>query len=386
MKRKSIFAKIDKPLFFSVTLLVIFGILMIYSASSVSTILRYNTETWIFFGKQLFYVCVMYFIAFPIITRFPTNKYAIFRFPLLIIGIFSLIGLFLFAGITNDTRSWYNFPFFSLQPSEFMKSILIITGAIYYNMLNKDRKASMRNYLLIFGYGILATFLIAAQPDLGSAIITGGISFMIFISVPYIVKRKKVVFLSIALIGIVGLLSFNTIKDKVLTETQLSRFDYKNPCDKKQGSGYQVCNGFIAINNGGLIGEGFGNSTQKYLYLPESHTDFIYPIIIEEVGYIAGITVLILYIIILWRILKIAREAHNLRCSILAYGTFWFIALHIIVNLYGILALFPLTGVPLPFLSYGGSSIANVLLMTFITLRVSIENKEETAKKILKKL
>lgn len=383
---RKIFSKMDIPLFLAVTILSLFGAVMIYSASSVSTILRYDLPTWNFFIKQLLFIVMTYILGFVLILRYPTKKYNIWRSILLVVMIASLIGLFIFAGFTNDARSWYTFNLFSIQPSEFAKSIVIILSAIYYNKLNK-KNVTFKRYLPILGIGALAAFLVAAQPDLGSAIILAGITFMMFMGTNFVRKNFKKVMVVVSMLVLAVLVIFFAFKEQLLTDNQLSRFVFANPCSRiTESTGYQVCNGFIAINNGGWFGVGFGNSTQKYLYLPESHTDFIFPIIVEEVGYIAGIGIIIAYIIILWRIIKIARESHNMRCSMLAYGTFWFISLHIIVNLYGVLALFPLTGVPLPFLSYGGSSIINFLVMIFIVLRVSIENKEESYKKELSKL
>ena len=117
--------------------------------------------------------------------------------------------------------------------------------------------------------------------------------------------------------------------------------------------------------------------------MPESHTDFIFPIIVEEMGLIVGILLIFGYMVMLYRILKIAREAENLRLSILAYGVFLYLLFHILINLLGILALIPLTGVPLPFLSYGGSFTMNVVLMLFVVERVCIENKTIKTKKEL---
>lgn len=127
------------------------------------------------------------------------------------------------------------------------------------------------------------------------------------------------------------------------------------------------------MNNGGLFGVGLGNSTQKYLYLPEAHTDFIFPIVVEELGSICGAIIILLYLFMLFRILKIAKQAKDLTGSLIAYGTFTVILLHLIINFGGILALIPLTGVPIPLLSYGGSATLNTLILIFLTLRVSVE-------------
>ena len=140
------------------------------------------------------------------------------------------------------------------------------------------------------------------------------------------------------------------------------------------------------ISNGGLSGVGLGQSTQKYMYLPESHTDFIFPIICEELGAVIGALVIIGYGFMLLRIYRIAKCADNLRTSLIAYGAFWYFALHILVNLLGVLALIPLTGVPLPFLSYGGSYTLNAILMIFCVERVAIENKKNRFNREMSKI
>ena len=168
---------------------------------------------------------------------------------------------------------------------------------------------------------------------------------------------------------------------------QASRFNFLNPCSRySEDTGYQVCNGYIAIHNGGLSGVGLGNSTQKYLYLPEAHTDFIFAIICEELGLIFGIVIVAGYFIMLFIILNIAKEADNLRNSILAYGVFAYLLAHILINLLGVLGLVPLTGVPLPFLSYGGSYCLNVIISLFIVQRINIENKQAKQRKKIENL
>ena len=153
-----------------------------------------------------------------------------------------------------------------------------------------------------------------------------------------------------------------------------------------EDTGYQVCNGFIAFHNGGLFGVGLGNSSQKYLYLPEAHTDFIFPILVEELGLIVGILVIIGYGYILYRILKIAKAADSIRNAIICYETFIYILLHLLINFMGILALIPLTGVPLPFLSYGGSFNMNLIAILFVVERVAIENKQNAEKREMARL
>ena len=153
--------------------------------------------------------------------------------------------------------------------------------------------------------------------------------------------------------------------------------DFKRPCDRILENGSQVCNCYIAINNGGLTGVGLGNSTQKYLYLPEPYTDFIFAIVVEELGIITGIVVILLYMIVLYRILVIGRKAKNNRGAVMCYGIAFYIFIHIAVNLLGIMGIIPLTGVPLPFLSYGGSFTISLIAALAIVQKVAIESHSE---------
>ncbi len=210
---------------------------------------------------------------------------------------------------------------------------------------------------------------------------------MFFFSIPYnkFIRKKNnlIVGVGILICIILALL----IGPKVLNQYQLKRFEFRAPCTRyTESTGYQVCNGQIAIKNGGLTGLGFGNSTQKYLYLPEAHTDFIFPIICEEVGVLGGCVVLVLYLLMLYSILRIAKSAANVYDSIAAYGTFTYLTIHILINLLGVTASMPLTGVPLPLLSYGGSFNINVIILLFVCQRIAIDSKKANIKEKIKKL
>lgn len=380
-------SKMDKPLFFLMIVFCLFGLIMIYSSSSVAAILRYHQSSSHFFIRQLIFIIISFLTGFLFILRIPTSKYKLLSW-LGIIGINLSLGLLLVYGtITNHVQSWFYVGPMSIQPSEFAKSIIIIFLACYYNSLFKKKKYNIYKVFIPICFAAIAFFLTALQPDLGSAVIIAGITFFIFISLPIgksnIMKLIKISSVLIILLLVVVI----SQKDKLFNEDQLARLNYKEPCTRyMEDSGYQVCNGFIAINNGGLLGVGIGNSTQKYLYLPESHTDFIFAIIVEELGMITGVLIVLTYGVLLFRILKIAKSTYNLRNSIICYGTFWYIALHVVINLCGVLGLWPLTGVPLPLLSYGGSHTMNILIMLFFVLRVSIENKNTEYKMELKKL
>lgn len=384
---RKLLSKMDIPLLLIMLIFIVLGLTMIYSASSVSSVVRYGYAPYHFFIRQAIFVGVSLFVGFTLIIRLPTRTYGALAWPLLIAIILALVLLFIKGEVTNNAQSWYDFGFFSLQPSEFAKSILIVFMAVFYNKLQYKKSKNIYSYLIPLAAGALIAGLVIMQPDLGSAAIIAGIVFLTFVSIP-LVKNNMIRFIKIIAIGLViGLIVLLYSGADFLNSMQMDRLTFQNPCSRyTETTGYQVCNGFIAINNGGLFGVGLGNSTQKYLYLPESHTDFIFPIIVEELGLVTGILIILGYIFMLYRILKIAKSSENLRCSVLAYGTFWFLTLHILVNLLGILALIPLTGVPLPFLSYGGSFTVNVIIMLFVVERVNIENNINKTKREIKAL
>ena len=377
----------DMPLLIATIILAVFGLVMIFSASSVTAIQRYDYKTYHFFTRQLIFIVFMTFIGFGFIIRFPTKKYNPLVALLLLGTIISLIYLIGYRQINNvDVRS-IDLKIFKLQPSELAKLTMIGFSALFYNFLYKTKNIKKKFYLVPLILTAMFSGLIFLAKDLGSAMILFLIGTMIFLSIPFKhpkekqVKRNTIVTLIIfVLLGAIG-------AKTLLSERQWNRFTYKAPCTRyKESTGYQVCNGFIAIKNGGLFGVGFGESKQKSLYLPESHTDFIFPIIVEEAGLIVGIIVILLYLFVLFRLYKISVNTYNLRNSILAYGTFSIFFLHISINLLGVLGVIPLTGVPLPLLSYGGSSTIVFMTLLFITQRVSIENKQQKLQLEIKSL
>ena len=382
---KSSWQKMDKGLLLIMIILSIVGLVFIYSSSSVSTILRYKVSTSFFFVRQLIFLFVGWMFGILFILRIPTKKYRYFAFLGVMLVLALLILVFSMGVIAGGAQSWLDLGFFNLQPTEFAKSALILYMAVYYDKMTK-KKYFWTYYLFPIVLAVIIFILVAMQPDFGGAMIIAGIVFLIFLKIPFPKESKLDVlkYLGFGLIiAFVVLLYSGT---EILNSTQLQRLKFENPCQRyMEDTGYQVCNGFIAYHNGGLFGVGLGNSSQKYLYLPEAHTDFIFPIIVEEVGLLFGVGILILYFLLFYRILVIGKRADSVRNSIICYGTFVYLLLHLFINLMGSLALIPLTGVPLPFLSYGGSFNLNVILMLFIVERISIENKSNQEKRLLEK-
>ena len=380
---KSLFQKMDKPIFFLMIAYSILGLVMILSASSVSAVLRYAVSPSYFFIRQLMFICASFFAGIAIVLRIPTKKYR-FLAPLYLLVVLSLLFLvFGYGIIAGGAQSWLDLGFFNLQPTEFAKTALILFMACFYERSIKKHKPFMYNFIPII-VAIVIFFLVAMQPDFGGAVIIAGIVFFMFLAVPFEKDSKVKIIKYLGIAVIIGGIALLYSGSDLFNSTQLARLKFRSPCSRyMEDTGYQVCNGFIALHNGGLFGVGLGNSSQKYLYLPEAHTDFIFPILVEELGLLVGALVIIGYVYLLYRILKIAKAADSIRNALICYGTFIYILLHLLINFMGILALIPLTGVPLPFLSYGGSFNMNIILILFVVERISIENKQNAEKREL---
>ena len=379
---KKLFNKLDKKLLLLILIFTIFGLVMVFSASSISAVLYNKVEETYFFKRQAFIAIGMWFIGIFFILRIPTSKYKFLAKGYFFLILIILALIFPYGTITNSAKSWFRVGPIRVQPSEFFKSAMILYFSVYFEKLIQKKDFDNKKVMWPIILSVIGIGLVAIQPDLGTAIIIAGIFGLLILYMP--IKTKAYNFLKTSgIIVVCFLVLFVALSGNLLTKEQADRLNFKSPCTRyTEKTGYQVCNGFIAISNGGLFGKGLGNSTQKYLYLPEAHTDFIFPIVVEEIGVIGASVVLLMYILLLFRLLKISKEASTIRGTIIAYGTFCYIILHLAVNFLGILALIPLTGVPVPFLSYGGSFLMNILFLMFVNERIAIEtniNKENQA-------
>ena len=369
---RKIIKYVDKPLLIVSVILFIFGLIMVFSASNVIAYMSHEVSASYYFIKQ-----AAFLIAGAILTiimlRFTTKSYGVLSWALLILFSISLVILLIFIAPKNKAQSWFDLGPISIQPSEFIKVIIIVWLAYFYELKHKKLNTYATSLFPIFiCLGI--ALLIFLQPDLGTTIIFCAIVAAIFFAVPIAKEIKKRTFLmALGLVAFVAVIFIGT-GSQLLQSRQLERFDFFRPCDKLLTTGNQVCNCYIAINNGGLTGTGLGNSTQKYLYLPEPYTDFIFAIIVEELGVLTGIGLILAYIFILYRILLIGRNSPTNRGATMCYGVAIYIFLHIAVNLLGIFGLMPMTGVPLPFMSYGGSFTICLIAALAIVQRVSVEN------------
>lgn len=372
--------KLDKPLLIVMLVFMVFGLIMILSASSMASYMRYNNSIYFYFIRQGIFLLIG-LVAFLIAIYFPSKLFKNISPFLIIILILALFGLTIYGSVYNSSQGWYDLKIFTVQPSEIGKIFIILYLAYYYN---KHKDELDNQWILLKPLLIIMIIIVsvAMQPDLGTACVIFGIVLLIFYALPLQKETRKPInriFLGGILLAVLALLLTG---GSFLRDYQLKRFQFLDPCERyEEETGYQLCNSLIAFKNGGLTGKGIGESTQKYLYLPESHTDFIYPIIVEEWGLIVGLIIIFLYLFMLYRILRIAKRATNLGNSIIAYGVFAYLLLHISVNFIGVMGIGPLTGVPLPFLSYGGSYTLTLLFSMGLVQRVHYETYKKDKRK-----
>ena len=372
--------KLDKVLLIIMFVFIIFGLIMVLSASSMASYMRYHNSIYYYLIRQGIFMLIG-LVGFLSAIYFPTKLFKSVSPFLMFVLIASLFGLTIYGAAFNSSQSWYDLKFITIQPSEIGKIIVILFLAYYYGKHKNDlnNQWTLLKPVII---SLVVVGFVVMQPDLGTAAVIFGIILLVFYALPLKKETRRPINRifggGILLIALAAILTGGSF----LRDYQLKRFQFLNPCERYEDkTGYQLCNSIIALKNGGLTGKGIGESTQKYLYLPESHTDFIFPIIVEEWGLIVGIIIILLYTIILYRILNIAKKADNLGNAIIAYGVFAYILFHVSINLMGVLNIGPLTGIPLPFLSYGGSYTITLLFSMGLVQRVHYENYKKNKNK-----
>lgn len=380
---KDTFKDMDKVLLFIMIVLSVFGLFNIVTASSREAVVNLDQSVYYYFFRHLV-VLIAGFIAFIFVINVNTKKYH-FIIPLLFIVIVVLnIYVIINGAITRGATNWIKLPFFNLQPSEIAKPVMIAAIALYVERFGKlFRKPKINHWNIImplFIIGLIVPALVFFQQDLGTMLIQVAIFGVMYLLSPILKKEKWQIIGAVVGVMIFAGLSLYAFRGYILSETQLARFDYINPCSKFGETGYQVCNAYVAINLGGATGVGIGKSTQKYSYIPEPHTDMVFAIVAEEYGFIISALIIVLYGVILYRILMLSSRANTIRGKYMCLGIAVYIFAHIFVNLGGLFGLIPLTGVPLPFISYGGSFTLSLIASLGIVQRIHIETKRHKIK------
>ena len=370
---------LDKPLLIASVALFIFGLLNIVTASSRAAVVNYDVSIYYYFYRQLIFI-VLGLIVGAVIIKTDTKYYKLIV-PILFVAVIALNLWALTFEELSGSKNWIDLKFTKLQPSELSKPIIIALLALMFEKnYRKLRTLNIKHYDTI-GTMILVAMIIPAtiilQKDFGTLLIVLFIIFMMFISSPILKIDKIKTFILMLIIGALGLLVMYSVQGYILNDARISRFtSFLDPCGNYENGGYQVCNSYIAINDGGLFGLGIGKSKQKYSYIPEPHTDSAFAIIAEEYGIYRTIFIFILYSVVLYRIAVIGAKASTLRGKYMCVGFISYIFIHIFINLGGMFGLIPLTGVPLPFLSYGGSFVLSLIASLSIVQRIAIESKK----------
>lgn len=356
-----------KLLIFSIILTII-GIIVIFSASSIWSLYKFN-DSFHFAKLQLIYAFVS-FIACFILSKINYKLYYRKSNLILLICIVLLI-LVLIPGIgtvKNGSRSWFSFGFIALQPSEIAKLGLIIFLSKYLSKNEYSIKKSIKNvFPVLFVIGVVF-MLIVLEPDLGSAMV-----MVLSLAVLIFVSGISLNFFSIG--GILGLLGLTGLI--IIEPYRLKRIvSFINPWSDPLGSGYQIIQSLYAIGPAGILGLGFGNSIQKQFYLPEPQNDFIFSIIAEEFGIVGVIIIILLYVLLFIKICQISFKQNDLFAKYLSFGLGTQIITQALLNMCVVVGLIPVTGVTLPFLSYGGSSLLITLSSIGIILNISKNKKK----------
>lgn len=355
--------RMDFTLAIIVFILVVIGLVMI---SSTSVVISYELTggNYHFLKRQLIFGV----IGMVAMAGMSMVNYQIWRKYALSIMIISLILLAVvllpfFADPVKGAHRWIIIGDIGFQPSEFAKLAILIYLSGWLARRRDEIKSFSRGFLPFLFILAVVTVLVMMEPDLGTMAIIAGSAAVVFI-----IAGASTLHIILGLASGVVLLA-TLILSAPYRLNRLTTF--LNPSTDPQGIGYQIKNAMIAIGSGGLWGLGFGNSRQKYLYLPEAHTDAIYAVIVEEMGFLRSGIIVVLFVLLALRGYKIAKEASDDFGRFLATGiTTWFI-LQAFINLAAILGLIPLTGVPLPFISYGGSSLIINLAAVGILLNIS---------------
>lgn len=341
----------------TVFVLSLFGILMVYD-SSVAIAVRD-------FGNQYYYAreqakwLIVGMATLGVFSFIDYHYWQKLAFPILMGTFILLLAVFL-PGIgvrALGAHRWINFGFFILQPAELAKLSIVIYLSAWFTSREHGRLFS---FLLLMA---MVVGLVLIEPDLGTSIILVSIAVILYFGSGAPFFHFGVLLPTLAL-GLIGLAIISPYRMARLTT-------FLHPDQDTQGASYHIHQALLALGSGGWFGVGVGQSRQKYEYLPEANTDSIFAIIGEEFGFVGAASVILAFVFLVWRGFRIARRAPDRFGTLIALGVTVWIAVQTVINLSAMAALMPLTGVPLPFISYGGSSLIIILAAVGILLNVS---------------
>lgn len=347
----------DRWLLITMLVLTVIGIVMVYD-SSVAIAFRDFSDPYHFVREQLKWL-VLGLTAFAVVSRVPYDFWRRFAVPGIIVTLILLVAVFI-PGLgvrALGAHRWINFGFFVLQPAEFAKLTMVLYLSAWFATKEKGRLLA---FLLLVG---MVAGLVILEPDLGTAVTILSTSMILY----FLSGAPIAHFIGLipaALAGIAGL--------AVAQPYRLRRvMTFFNPDADPLGASYQIRQAILALGSGGFFGVGLGKSRQKYEYLPEANTDSIFAILGEETGFVGSVIVIGLLLFLVWRCFKIAKRVNNPFGKLFTLGVGSWIGTQALVNTGSMVALLPLTGVPLPLISYGGSGLVVTLIALGIVYNVS---------------
>ncbi|EAX46436.1 stage V sporulation protein E [Thermosinus carboxydivorans Nor1] len=353
----------DFVLFFAVIGLLSLGIVMVYSSSAISAYVNFS-DSYYFLKRQLLWASmglIFMFAAMNVdyhVWRKLSKHILILTLILLVLVLLPGLGK-----VVNGARRWLGFGSFYLQPSEIAKLSMVMFCAHSLSKYQDKITSFIRGIgphllllLLVFG-------LILKEPDLGTALVIGGTVFILLFTAGAKISHLA----SLGITGVVGVVIAIIVEPYRLRRL----LAFSDPWADPLNSGYHIIQSLYALGSGGLFGVGLGRSREKFLYLPEPHTDFIFAILGEELGFIGTVTVIILFFLFAWRGFRVAILAPDIYGSMLAAGITTMIVLQALMNIAVVTASMPVTGIPLPFISFGGSALIFTLAGIGVLLNIS---------------
>ena len=363
---KRFLKRLDYPLLFASLAIILYSLIIISSATHINT--PGEDRFWYVQRQGLF--SIMNIIIAALFLNFDYRGLQQYGKKLYIFNLVMLLAVMLFGHAALGAQRWIQLGPISIQPSEFSKLIMIICMASVLEAKVGDLNR-LRDLIPVAAYIGIPFVLVLKQPDLGTSLVFMAIFFGMVIACGMPWKY---------LIGTVlaGVASFPLLWNFVLKDYQKMRLSvFIDPNVDPLGSGYHIIQSKIAIGSGLLFGKGLFEGTQSQLnFLPENHTDFIFAVVGEEFGFVGAVILLLLYLIVFWRGIKIAREAGDMFGRLLAVGITSMLAFHVLVNVGMTTGIMPVTGIPLPLMSYGVSALTTNILAVAILLNVNMRKQK----------
>lgn len=366
----------DYSLLFIIIFLTVFGLLMIYSSSSYTAQLKFKGNAAYFMMRQA-KVALGGFVLMLIVSKMDYRWYARFAVPAYIVSFILMVLVTLFGTEANGKRRWLDVGPVSFQPTEFVKIALIVLLAAVITQLGRNIE-KWKSMGFVVGLTVPVGGIVALN-NLSSGIIIFGIAFVML----FVASKKKWPFIICGVVGAAGVAFAPAIANiltamKILKPYQLSRINvWVNPEAYAQDGGFQVLQGLYAIGSGGLFGKGLGESIQKLGFVPEAQNDMIFSIICEELGLFGAVFVIMMFLFMIYRFMLIAGNAPDLFGALLVVGVMGHIAIQVILNIAVVTNTIPNTGITLPFISYGGTSVLFLMMEMGMVLSVSNQIKLE---------